>query len=65
MGSSTSELEAARIYDRKAIVSNGLTAKTNFSYTKPQILDIIRQEILSEGVEHRFANTVLFPGQFF
>ena len=30
IGSASSEVEAARIYDRKAILTNGLNAKTNF-----------------------------------
>ena len=32
---------AARIYDYFSIISHGLKAKTNFSYTKENILDIL------------------------
>ena len=28
---------AARIYDKRTIIANGITAKTNFSYTKRQL----------------------------
>lgn len=41
IGSANSEEEAARLYDRKAILTNGLKAKTNFSYTKTQIEQIL------------------------
>ena len=43
--SSSSELEAALLYDRKSIVSNGLTAKTNFSYTKAEVEAILSEEL--------------------
>jgi hypothetical protein len=32
---------AARIYDYYSIISHGLKAKTNFSYSKQNILDIL------------------------
>jgi len=34
IGSISTEIKAARIYDRHAIMTHGLRAKTNFSYTK-------------------------------
>jgi len=34
IGSIQNEERAARIYDRHAILTHGLRAKTNFSYTK-------------------------------
>ena len=37
IGSAPTEEEAARLYDRKAILTNGLKAKTNYAYTKRQI----------------------------
>lgn len=43
-GAITSELDAARFYDRKSIATFGLKAKTNFSYTKKQVLDILGSE---------------------
>ena len=53
IGSSSSEQEAAQLYDRKSIASNGLTAKTNFSYTKSQIEDILEAE---EREQREFEN---------
>jgi hypothetical protein len=44
VGSAGSEEEAARIYDQRSIISAGLKAKTNFAYTKEQILDLINEE---------------------
>ena len=38
IGCSGSEEDAAAIYDKNAILANGLIAKTNFPYTKMQIL---------------------------
>ena len=43
-GGLLTELEAAIFYDRLAILTNGLAAKTNFNYTKSQL-----QELLSEA----------------
>lgn len=36
-----SEEIAGRIYDHYAIITHGLKAKTNFSYTKEEIYDIV------------------------
>jgi len=44
IGSITTELKAARIYDRHAILTHGLRAKTNFSYTKSEIDQILSNE---------------------
>lgn len=44
IGSITTEYKAARIYDRHAILTHGLRAKTNFSYTKMQIATILERE---------------------
>ena len=33
---------AARIYDKRAIMANGLKAKTNYSYTKKQLVDLLQ-----------------------
>ena len=49
MGSIDSDVKAARIYDLHAIMSHGLRAKTNFTYTKEQILKMIQNE--SDGLE--------------
>jgi hypothetical protein len=45
IGSIGSESKAARIYDRHAILTHGLRAKTNYSYTKKQILSILKKEM--------------------
>lgn len=44
IGSISTEQKAAKIYDRHAILTHGLRAKTNFSYTKDQILKILTRE---------------------
>ena len=38
------EDEAARVYDRKSICSFGLKAKTNFDYTKYEVLEILKND---------------------
>ena len=40
-GQIVSERQAARIYDRRAIIAHGMRAKTNFKYTKAEICRII------------------------
>ena len=35
---------AARVYDKRAITTHGLKAKTNFSYTKGQLLRILKDQ---------------------
>jgi len=35
---------AARIYDKRAILANGLRAKTNFNYTKKQLDKLLANE---------------------
>ncbi len=44
IGSINSEEKEAKIYDRHAILTHGLRAKTNYSYTKAQILCILQNE---------------------
>ncbi len=41
IGSIPTQEMAARIYDYFSIISHGLKAKTNFSYSKQNILDIL------------------------
>jgi len=41
IGSIPTEEMAARIYDCFSIISHGLRAKTNFSYRKNEILDMV------------------------
>ena len=40
-GGLDSETEAAKFYDRLAIITSGLCAKTNFSYSKAQLSELI------------------------
>lgn len=40
LGSIKTEQEAARYYDIITIISMGMTAKTNFSYTKAQLQNL-------------------------
>lgn len=54
IGSIGSEESAARIYDHYAIISHGLRAKTNFSYTRAEIQSI---------VDHFTEEDLLNPGQ--
>ena len=39
------ERDAALIYDKLAIQTQGLKAKCNFSYTKSQVLDILNEKL--------------------
>lgn len=43
IGSISSEQEAARLYDYYAILTHGLNAKTNFSYTKLQVQNLVKK----------------------
>ena len=40
-GSISCEKEAAILYDKLAILTNGLAAKTNFSYTRSDLLKML------------------------
>ena len=59
-GSIRFERCAAKIYDKRAILVNGLTAKTNFSYSKAALErmlideeDLIEYEILKDEEHDR------------
>jgi hypothetical protein len=43
VGAIYDELRAAKIYDQIAIQYQGVAAKTNFSYTKAEVIDILKQ----------------------
>ena len=43
IGAVKTELDAAQIYDKLAILTDGLEAKTNFSYNYSQIQLIIKE----------------------
>lgn len=62
VGSITSEERAARIYDRHAILTHGLRAKTNYSYTKAQVQLLLEkeEEILYHDIQNNEEYTVEF-----
>ena len=43
-GGISTENEAAKLYDRKSIATFGLKAKTNYSYSKAEIIEILQAE---------------------
>ena len=43
IGSISSEQEAAKLYDYYAILTHGLNAKTNFSYSKAQVQNFVQK----------------------
>eukprot|EP00347_Sterkiella_histriomuscorum_P024328 403331510 len=55
IGSISTELKAAKIYDRHAIQTHGLRAKTNFQYTKQQIEQILDRQFDEESFEEECA----------
>ena len=44
LGQIRSENLAARIYDKRAIMTNGLKAKTNFDYTKRKLRKLLQND---------------------
>ena len=42
LGKLKSEYQAARIYDKHAILNDGIMAKTNFNYTKRQLENLLQ-----------------------
>ena len=42
IGKLNSEYKAARIYDKRAILNDGIMAKTNFNYTKRQLENLLQ-----------------------
>mmetsp|Transcript_14433 Transcript_14433/g.12706 ORF Transcript_14433/g.12706 Transcript_14433/m.12706 type:complete len:236 (-) Transcript_14433:74-781(-) len=46
-GAIKSERDAAVFYDKLAIVSHGIKAKTNFDYSRKDIIDILNEEEIS------------------
>ena len=43
IGTFKSEVDAAKVYDELSIQINGAAAKTNFSYTKSQVEEILER----------------------
>ena len=62
VGSICSEERAARIYDRHAILTHGLKAKTNYSYSKAQVLTLLSKE--QEIIYHDISNQDEFTVEF-
>jgi hypothetical protein len=50
LGAINSELKAARLYDKYAMIIQGISAKTNFSYSKKDILKLM-EEIDEEAID--------------
>lgn len=48
-GAIKTEQEAASLYDKMAIISHGIQARTNFSYTRCSILDILNDRAFFES----------------
>ena len=45
VGRILTELEAAKIYDKLAIFYHGIQAKTNFKYTKADIINLVSEPV--------------------
>ena len=45
VGRILTELEAAKIYDKLAIFYHGIQAKTNFKYTKADIINLVWEPV--------------------
>lgn len=66
IGSIGCEEQAARIYDRYAIINQGTRAKTNFNYTKEEVLRIIdaftEDDLVNPAAKTEFPSYVIrFP----
>lgn len=46
-GAIENEADAALFYDKLAIISHGIKARTNFNYTREDIIEILNDESLS------------------
>ena len=49
IGTYTNELEAAKVFDFYSILLNGITATTNFDYTKMDIVEMIENYFSNDG----------------
>ena len=49
MGTMQNEEEAARLYDKHAIMSQGLRALTNFEYRRNELIEIKKELELENG----------------
>jgi hypothetical protein len=43
-GAFSQEYKAAKVYDKYAIIYNGLQAKTNYSYSRREIQDFLKSD---------------------
>lgn len=43
IGTISTEIEAARLYDKVAIQNHGVKARTNYDYTKEEILNVLNE----------------------
>lgn len=44
LGAISSEQRAAKLYDKYAIIIQGLQAKTNYQYTKKEVINLLEEE---------------------
>lgn len=51
IGSISNEAQAAQIYDFYSVITHGLKAKTNFSYTKADIKSMVQRIFDGQGVK--------------
>ena len=48
-GSITNEEDAARVYDKYSIKTLGLRAKTNYDYTRKELIEILKECEVADG----------------
>ena len=59
IGTYTNKLEAAKVFDFYSILLNGITATTNFDYTKMDIVEMIENYISNDGKYIYNLNSIL------
>jgi hypothetical protein len=57
VGAIYDEIMAAKVYDKITIQYQGISAKTNFSYTKSEVIDILKEKPLLITAEEKATTT--------